>query len=85
MELIVTTPEALKAIVQDALRAHNAQTQPRRVAEQYLTPLQTAERLNVSTATVKRWAQDGRLTRLQHGRVVRYRLTEVDAVLSEIK
>jgi len=42
----------------------------------------TAEYADTSVRTLRRWAAEGLITRYRHGRIVRYDLREIDALLT---
>ena len=86
MEIIVTTPEALAAVVNAAVadamnkRATAAAAAP----PEFLTPKEAAARYKVHATTLRRWADAGRLPKHQHGRKVLYRTDDIEAALTRI-
>lgn len=50
-----------------------------------LTPLEVAERLGITPATVRRWANEGRLPAVRLGRLIRFHPDDIDALLSELR
>ena len=75
---VVTTAvsDALKSTITDTASAAAV------VAIDLMTRSEAARYLNVSQDTVKRWAAAGYIPEHRMGRTVRYRRTELDAVLS---
>lgn len=50
--------------------------------EQYLTPDETAKRFNVSLNTLWRWSKSGYLVPIKTGRTPRYKLSDIEKLLS---
>lgn len=48
-----------------------------------LTQREAGEYLSVSPLTVARWTKEGKLTHVRMGRLIRYRLEDLDAFLEE--
>ena len=52
------------------------------MAPELLTPAEVQARLRVSRQTLYRWRNDGTLPAVKVGRLVRYKLEDVDALLT---
>ena len=72
----------------DELLDHIVQTHaeppaPPTEEDKLLTKDETCKKLGVSVTTLWRWAQDGYLTPLKVGVQVRYRLSDINAILAK--
>lgn len=61
-------------------------TEPTPIAPafRWMTKQEVADRLRVTTQTVRRMARDGRLTEHRNGNIVRFRDDEVEALLQPV-
>ena len=69
--------ELLDSIVQ----THDEHPAPAKEEDELLTKEETRRKLGVSVTTLWRWAQDGYLTPIKVGVQVRYRLSDINAIL----
>ena len=69
--------ELLDSIVQ----THDERPTPAKEEDELLTKEETRRKLGVSVTTLWRWAQDGYLTPIKVGVQVRYRLSDINAIL----
>ena len=69
--------ELLGSIVQ----THDKLPAPAKEDDEFLTKEETRKKLGVSVTTLWRWAQDGYLTPVKVGVQVRYRLSDINAIL----
>lgn len=69
--------ELLDSIVQ----THDERPAPVKEEDELLTKEETRRKLGVSVTTLWRWAQDGYLTPIKVGVQVRYRLSDINAIL----
>jgi len=69
--------ELLDSIVQ----THDNHPAPAKEEDEFLTKEETRKKLGVSVTTLWRWAQDGYLTPIKVGVQVRYRLSDINAIL----
>jgi len=69
--------ELLDSIVQ----THDERPAPAKEEDELLTKEETRRKLGVSVTTLWRWAQDGYLTPIKVGVQVRYRLSDINAIL----
>lgn len=54
------------------------------MSKQLMTPVEAADTLAVSQDTLRRWAKEGRLTRVRLSRrAVRYRRSEIEALIED--
>ena len=71
--------ELLDSIVQ----TRDEHPAPAKVEDELLTKEETRRKLGVSVTTLWRWAQDGYLTPVKVGVQVRYRLSDINAILTK--
>ena len=69
--------ELLDSIVQ----THDNHPAPAKEEDEFLTKEETRKKLGVSVTTLWRWAQDGYLIPVKVGVQVRYRLSDINAIL----
>jgi excisionase family DNA binding protein len=80
----VTSIEAtLESIVRTVLREELAAALGQAKPSEYLAVRDAATRAGVSSATVRRWVRDGKVTRFGEGRIVRVRWADVEAALAK--
>ena len=84
MEVIVTTPEALAAVVRAAVAGAMKERAAAAVPPEFLTPKEASKRYKTDVSTLSRWVKDGRLPKYQTGRKVLYRTDEIERALNRI-
>lgn len=55
----------------------------RRLADPFVTKQQLAQHFNVTVRTIENWQRRGVLPYVKHGKIVRFKLSEVEAYWSE--
>lgn len=68
-------------LLDSIVRTHDEHPAPAKEEDELLTKEETRRKLGVSVTTLWRWAQDGYLTPIKVGVQVRYRLSDINAIL----
>lgn len=79
---ILTAGRTLAHKLLDSIfQTHDEHPTPAKEEEELLTKEEIRRKLDVSVTTLWRWAQDGYLTSVKVGVQVRYRLSDINAIL----
>ena len=68
-------------LLDNLVQTHDELPAPSKDEEELLTKEEARKKLGVSVTTLWRWAQDGYLTPVKVGVQVRYRLSDINAIL----
>ena len=84
-EIIVTSKEELKLLIQDSLQSLSLEPGPEdlRLRIDFLTTGQVAELANVNPNTVRLWSANGSLVPDREGRAEKYHIESVRAYLAD--
>ena len=79
---LLTFGRTIKNELLDELKNAKLETEEL-IKDDMLTREETMERFNISSATLWRWGQNGYLSPVKVGAQVRYRLSEINAMLAK--
>ena len=88
-EIIVTTPERLKAAIretiQQVIKEEKGSILPEREEKVYLTRHEVAERLHISLVTLNKLTQNGRIKAFRIGGRVLYKPEDITLAVMEMR
>lgn len=83
LEDLLTAGRKLNAEIIDIIASKSDEAITRRESDEFLTREETCKKLNISGATIWRWKKNGYLVPVKVGSMDRYRLSDINAILTK--